>query len=106
MAWLTALLVLDYLGSVFVLPLVLPVEGDLAVAGSTLATAAVFNPIRRRVQNVVDHRFNRESYDGERALSPFTTHLRNQVDLDVLSDADRPRATTDRATATLSIWLR
>lgn len=102
----TALLVLVYLGTVFVLRLVFPVEGDLAVAGSTLATAAVFSPIRRRVQDAVDHRFNRASYDAEQALSAFTKRLRNEVDLNALNDEINLVARDTVQPATISIWLR
>jgi hypothetical protein len=102
----TALLVLVYLGTVFVLRLVFPVEGDLAVAGSTLATAAVFSPIRRRVQDAVDHRFNRASYDAEQALNAFTKRLRNEVNLSALSDEINLVARDTVQPATISIWLR
>ena len=102
----TALLVLVYLGTVFLLRLVFPVEGDLAVAGSTLATAAVFSPIRRRVQDAVDHRFNRARYDAEQALSAFTKRLRNEVDLNALSDEVNLVARDTVQPATISIWLR
>ncbi len=102
----TALLVLIYLGSVFMLRLLLPVEGQLAVAGSTLATAALFNPIRRRVQNVVDHRFNRANYDAEQALGAFADRLRNQVDLEALSDEINLVARDTLQPVTVAIWLR
>jgi len=102
----TALLVLVYLGTVFVLRLVFPVEGDLAVAGSTLATAAVFSPIRRRVQDAVDRRFNRAGYDAEQALSAFTKRLRNEVDLSALSDEINLVARDTVQPAMISIWLR
>ena len=102
----TAVLVLVYLGSVFVLRLLLPVEGQLAVAGSTLATAALFNPIRRRVQDLVDRRFNRARYDAEHTLSAFTNRLRNQVDLDALSEEINTVARDTLQPAMVSIWLR
>ena len=102
----TALLVLVYLGSVFMLRLLFPVQGQLAVAGSTLATAALFNPIRRKVQNVVDHRFNRANYDAEQTLSAFTNSLRNQVDLEALSDGINLVARDTLQPVTVSVWLR
>ncbi|CAN5354173.1 hypothetical protein BH24ACT7_BH24ACT7_15810 [soil metagenome] len=84
---LTAILGLVYVGSVVVLGgLLRPVTGsnDLAVAGSTLAVAALFSPLRRRVQGFVDRRFYRSRYDAARTVEAFSTRLRDQVDLDTL----------------------
>ena len=104
---LSALLVLVYLGSVFVLRLLFPIgESQLAVAGSTLAVAALFNPIRRRVQRAVDHRFNRASYDAEQALNAFARRLGNEVDLDALNDEINLVARETVQPMTMSIWLR
>ena len=102
----TGLLVLVYLGSVFVMRLVLPVEGELAVAVSTLATAALFNPLRRRVQALVDRRFNRSRYDAERTLSLFTGRLHDQIDLtDLTRDLHALVIQTVQPSA-VSFWLR
>ena len=103
----SVLLVLVYLGAVFVLGLLFPVgESELAVAGSTLAAAALFNPIRRRVQSVVDHRFNRAGYDAEQALSAFTKRLGSEVDLQALHDEINHLASETVQPMTMSIWLR
>jgi hypothetical protein len=85
---LTALLIGVYAGLVFLLGRLLdPATGDsaLAVAASTLAVAALFGPARRRVQAVVDRRFNRARYDAARTVESFSARLRDQVELDTLS---------------------
>jgi cytochrome b subunit of formate dehydrogenase len=102
----TGLLVLIYLGSVFVARLVLPVEGELAVAMSTLATVALFNPLRRRVKATVDRRFNRSRYDADRTLASFTGRLHDQIDLtDLTRDLHALVARTVQP-STISFWLR
>jgi hypothetical protein len=85
---LSALLGLVYLAAVVLLGRVLaPFTGDnaQAVAGSTLAVAALFSPARRRVQALVDRRFDRRRYDAARTVAAFSTRLRDQVELDALS---------------------
>jgi hypothetical protein len=85
---LTTLLGLVYVAGVFLLGRLLdPADGqsELAVAASTLAVAALFQPARRRVQTAVDRRFNRARYDAARTVEAFSVRLRDQVDLDTLS---------------------
>ncbi|MGH8949250.1 MAG: hypothetical protein ACRDXF_10375, partial [Acidimicrobiia bacterium] len=70
-----------FLGVVALMSSLLPEESsDLAVAGSTLVVAALFNPMRRRVQDWVDRRFNRQRYDAQRVMDGFAVSLRDRVD--------------------------
>ena len=96
-----------YGAAIFVLRDVLPVvEGDLAVAASTLAVAALFNPLRLRVQTAVDRRFYRSRYDAQRVVEEFSHRLAEEIDLDAL--AEDWLATVDQAVKpeTAQVWLR
>jgi hypothetical protein len=105
---LSAGLVGLYLVVVAVLrPLLEPLTGSsaLAVAGSTLAVAAVFNPARRRLQAAVDRRFDRARYDAARAVDAFAARLRVQVDLDEITAGLRDTVTVTVAPTRVGIWL-
>ncbi len=84
-AIITALLVGVYVGLVTLATRVLPFSSPLGVAASTLASVALFNPVRRRVQRVVDRRFTRARYDADATIATFANRLREDVDLDAVS---------------------
>jgi hypothetical protein len=83
-AIVTALLVGVYAGIVLLATHVVTVKEPVAVAASTLAVAALFNPLRRRVQRVVDRRFNRARYDTDRLVAAFAVRLKDAVDQDAV----------------------
>jgi hypothetical protein len=83
-ALVTALLVVPYLLVLLAASRLAAGSGSLAVAAATLAVAALFQPARRRVQDLVDRRFNRRRYDAVRTVDRFTVRLRDQLDLGAL----------------------
>ena len=108
-AGLTAILASAYFGIVVLLQSVLqPLtqESDLAVAGSTLAVAALFRPVRARVQIFIDQRFYRRKYNAAETLGQFSSRLRNQVDLDSLRSELVAAVSTTMQPAHTSLWLR
>jgi len=104
---LTAILGLGYVGAVLVLSQVLGQDrSNLAVAGSTLVVAAMFQPARHRIQTAVDRRFNRRRYGAAKAIEAFSTRLRDQVDLDTLSTELLAVVDQTMEPTRVSLWLR
>jgi hypothetical protein len=85
-AIVTGLLVGLYAGLVLLATGVLSFHSTLAVAVSTLVVAALFNPLRRRVQSAVDRRFNRVRYDADQTVMAFAARLKDAIDLDSVAD--------------------
>jgi hypothetical protein len=105
-AIVTGLLVGVFVAVVTLTTGVLPFSSPVGVAASTLAAASLFNPLRRRVQHLVDRRFNRARYDAEATVAAFTTRLRDAVDLETVRN--ELLQAVDRAVepAHVSLWIR
>jgi len=81
-------------------------SNTVAVAASTLVVVALFQPLRRRVQRIADHRFNRSHYDAERTVTAFSARLRDDVDLGSLRDDVVDVAARTVSPASVGLWVR
>jgi hypothetical protein len=104
-AIVTGLLVGLYTGLVLLATQVMTVKSPVAVAAATLAAAALFNPLRRRVQHTVDRRFNRARYDADEAVAAFAARLQDAVDLDSVQDDLTGVVRQTLEPAHMSVWV-
>lgn len=108
-AALSLVLVAAYAGGVLLLQLLLEPftrQGELAVAGSTLVVATLFQPARRRIQSAVDRRFDRARYDAQTVVAAFGGRLRDGLDLDAVADEIAAAVNQTVRPASVSVWLR
>jgi hypothetical protein len=105
-AIVTATLVGVYVGVVTLGTHLLPHSSPVAVAASTLVAAALFNPLRHRVQRAVDRRFNRPRYNAEATVAAFAARLRDEVDLGAVSDELVGAVTKAVEPVHVSVWIR
>jgi ADP-ribosylglycohydrolase len=109
---LTAMLALIYVGGVAVTQAIFRAltgqeeQPQLAIVVSTLAIAALFSPLRRRIQVFIDRRFYRRKYDATKTLEAFSARLRDETNLDALNDELVGVVRETMQPAYLSLWLR
>ena len=106
-AVVTALLIGAYVTVVFALGRLFPSQDSLAVAASTLTVAALFHPVRRRIQRAVDQRFNRPRYDAERTVEEFGRRLRGEgAQLETLEEDLVGVVATAMQPTSVSVWVK
>jgi hypothetical protein len=104
-AIVTGLLAGVYAGLVLLATQVLGLHSTVAVAAATLAAAALFNPVRRRVQKAVDRRFNRARYNADQTVAAFAARLKDAVDLDAVHDDLAGVVHQALEPAHVSVWI-
>ena len=104
-AIITGLLVGVYAGMVLLATRVMSVTSPVAVAASTLAAAALFTPLRRRVQTATDRRFNRARYDTDATVTAFAARLKDAVDLEAVRDDLTATVHQALEPAHISVWI-
>lgn len=104
-AAITGLLVGVYISCVALTTRLIPLSSSVGIAASTLVAAALFQPVRRRVQRSVDRRFNRQRYDSARTVESFAIRLRDEVDADVVQADLLTVAATAMQPSTVSLWV-
>ena len=105
-AIVTGLLVGVYLSLVLLASLVRPSNSPVVVAGSTLVVAALFHPLRRRVQRVVDRRFNRARYNADQIVTAFAARLQDAVELGTVRDELASAVHAALEPSHLSVWIK
>jgi hypothetical protein len=107
---LTVMLVALYFGGIVVLQMLFVAltgqQSTLAIVASTLLIAALFNPLRHRIQSFIDRRFYRRKYDAAKTLAAFSAKLRSETDLDALSDDLVGVVSETMEPAQVTLWLR
>jgi hypothetical protein len=104
-ASVTAIVVGGYVGLVALIESVLGFSSSVAVAASTLAAAAAFQPLRRRLQRGIDRRFDRAAYDARRTVEAFAARLRDEVDVDAVCADLLQTVGSSVAPVSQSLWL-
>ena len=104
-AIVTGLLAGVYAGLVLLATRVLSFHAPVAVAACTLTGAALFNPLRRRVQQLVDRRFNRARYDADRTVAAFAARLKDPVDLHTVQDDLASVVQQTLEPSHISVWI-
>jgi hypothetical protein len=95
-----------WVAAVTLLTSVMPAESPLAIAGSTLAVAALFNPLRRRVQDWVDRRFNRSRYDAQRVLDHLSASMRDEIDPESVREQWLGAVVGTMQPASVAVWVK